>query len=283
MHGTISIGRLLLAATALVSFPAAAQNSQGTPSNGSHSGQPEKQFKFEVLSIRPITLPPGARQGIPDPTPNGFTTTVSLSSAVKFAYGPPGPIVMWLYLKSRNEPSWFYESYAIEARVSQADLKAWQNQSRDHELLRAALRAALKERCKLTLHEEPSQERIYELVIAKGGPKLKEAAADTAVPVGVKLDSGGATTGIGNGGWNYHGATMRDLALNLSLVSPGMPVRDRTGLTGRYDFVSPHVQIQPGEEPVYSYPVDSLGLKLKPSTENIPILVIDHAEKPTPN
>jgi len=209
MRGVFPLAAMSLAMAAFMSFSAAAQNSRG---------QAAKEFKFEVFSIRPISLPVGARRGIPDPTPNGFSTTANLSLAVKFAYGPPGPIWTWLYLKTRNEPSWFGQDYAIDARVSQADLKAWQNQSRDHELLRSALRAALRERCKLVIHEEPSQERIYELVVAKGGPKLKAAAA-SALPAGVKLESGGVMTGIGaqgNDGWNYHGATMLDLAQNLS-------------------------------------------------------------------
>jgi len=250
------------------------------------AGQPEKEFRFEVLSIRPVILPAGGRQGIADPTPNGFTTTANLSQALRFAYGPPGPMAMWMYLKTANEPSWFSDYYTFDARVSRRDLKAWQSQSKDNELLRAALRAALKERFKLALHEEPSQERIYELVVAKNGPKLKAPIADSAPPASMKLDSGAFLTWIGprgDDGWDFHGATMQDLALQLTRVSTVPPVRDRTGLTGRYDFKVLRVQLQPDEERVYSYPVDHLGLKLRPGTENIPILVIDHAERPTAN
>lgn len=278
-----------LAVAPFLSFSAAAQSSQGTPSiQYSHSGQPEKELKFEVLSIRPIRLPLGAMQGIPNPTPNGFfTTTANLWQLVVFAYGPPEPAWMWTSVKIDNEPSWFREYYAIDARVAQADLKAWQSQSSDHELLRSALRAALKERCKLAIHEQPSKERIYELVLAKAGPKLKAAAPGSTLPVGVKLESGGVMTGgIGASGrddWTFHGATMRDLALNLSRVSARIPVRDRTGLTGRYDFSVRPAQLEPDEERVYSYPVDHLGLRLRPGTENRPILVIDHVERPTPN
>ena len=266
-----------LAAAALLNSPASAQS------------QPEKEFRFEVFSIRP--MPPGqevGKQGIPDPTPDGFfTTRTTLQQAVTYAYGPPGLLIVSMNsVKMRNDPPWFADYYDINARVSQSDLKAWQNQSKDHELLRAAIRAALKERCNLALHEQPTQERTFELVLAKGGPKLKPADPNTPLPVGVKLRSGGVMTGIGDrgrDGWNYHGATVQDLADQLSSASPGIPVRDRTGLTGRYDFPSPHVQVPADEERVYSFPVDRLGLKLKPGTENRPILVIDHVEKPTPN
>lgn len=75
---------------------------------------------------------------------------------------------------------------------------------------------------------------------------------------------------------------MEDLAQNLGLVSGGIPVRDRTGLAGRYDFSVRRAQA-PDEDRVYSYPVEPLGLRLKAGTENRPILVIDHVERPTPN
>jgi uncharacterized protein (TIGR03435 family) len=279
---------MFLAGAAFWTLSAAAQSSQGTPSIQHSESGPEKDLKFEVLSIRSSRLPSGGVQGIPNPTPNGhFTTTANMWQMVVFAYGPPGPAWMWTSVKMDNEPGWFREYYAIDARVAQADLKAWQGQSGNHELLRFALRAALKERCKLAIHDRPSQERIYELVVAKGGPGLRAAAPGAALPVGVKLESGGVMTGgagaQGRDDWNFRGATMQDLAFQLSIVSPGTPVRDRTGLAGRYDFSVRRIELQPGDERVYSYPVDHLGLRLRPGKENRPILVIDHVEKPSPN
>jgi uncharacterized protein (TIGR03435 family) len=152
-------------------------------------------------------------------------------------------------------------------------------------LLHSALRAALKERFKLAAHEEPAHRTIFELVVAKWGSRLKPAAPDTALPVGVKLESGGVMTGIGPrgaDGWNFHAATMQDLADTMLQVFFDGPVRDRTGLTGRYDFQVPRVET-PGENRGYTYSVDDLGLQLKRGTENRPVLVIDHVERPTPN
>ncbi len=62
------------------------------------------------------------------------------------------------------------------------------------------------------------------------------------------------------------------------------PVYDRTSLTGRNDFQVPVVET-PGEggRVLYAYPISHLGLELKRGTENRPIVVIDHVEKPTPN
>ena len=75
---------------------------------------------------------------------------------------------------------------------------------------------------------------------------------------------------------------MEDLAWFLARL--GIPVRDRTGLNGRYDFVLQEIdQPERGEGGAYSYPVDHLGLKLKRGKESRPIWIIDHMEKPTAN
>ena len=54
----------------------------------------------------------------------------------------------------------------------------------------------------------------------------------------------------------------------FDIVSLGMPVRDMTGLTGRYDFTLKEVDLSPGEDRVFSYPLEQLGLKIRAGTEN---------------
>jgi uncharacterized protein (TIGR03435 family) len=278
-----------LLTAAVVNFSAVAQNSRGDDSGKSRSsGGAANEFKFEVLSIRPIQRVPGIDIGMTDPTPNGFSAKVLIYQVVLLAYGPPYPILRrdFLFTEVRNLPNWSGDVYAFDARVSQADLKAWQSQDKNHDLLRSALRAALKERFKLAVHEEPAQRTFYELVVAKRGPRLKPAAPGAILPVGEELQKGGVMTGIGPrgiDGWNFHGATMEDLAYLLTgIFPPDGPVRDRTGLTGRYDFQVPRVET-PGEDRGYAYSISNLGLELKRGTENRPIWVIDHVERPTPN
>jgi len=169
--------------------------------------------------------------------------------------------------------------------VSQADLKAWQNQSSEHELLSSAMRAALKERFNLAIHEQPAVGRTFELIVDKRGPRMKTATPDSTLPAGVKTPSGGVMVGKvladRKAEWDCHGVTMQDLASYLSKLS--LPVRDKTGLTGRYDFTLRQVDLSPDEDHVYRFPIDQLGLKLKPGTENRPNLVVDHLDKPKPN
>jgi uncharacterized protein (TIGR03435 family) len=246
--------------------------------------QPERDFRFEVLSIRPMT---GPGSGINTrPGPNGFSSRLTSYQAIMIAYGP-SDYQTWGTTELRNGPNWLGDFYDFNARVPQASLKAWQNQSNEHELLRSAMRAALKERFHLAIHEQPSTAKIYELVVGKGGPRLKATAPNSPLPVGAPLPSGGSGVGKqladGKTQWDYHAANMQDLAWFLTIASRGIPVRDRTGLTGRYDFTFRQVEISPDDEHVYGWPVDRLGLKIRPGVENRPILVIDHVEKPTPN
>jgi uncharacterized protein (TIGR03435 family) len=199
----------------------------------------------------------------------------------------PGDYTTWWSTQVLKAPGWINDFYDFNARVSQADLKAWQNQSSEHELLRSAMRAALKDRFKLAIHEQPSTGEMYELVVAKGGPRLKTANPNAPLPVGPKLPSGGIELvkqlPDGKTVCDYHGATMQDLAWFLTTASRGIPVHDKTGLPGRYDFTFRQVELSPDEDRVYSWPVDRLGLKVKPGTESRPVLVIDHIEKPTAN
>jgi uncharacterized protein (TIGR03435 family) len=277
-----------LTGAALLSLSAAAQSNQGNRLIAdSHSARIESEIKFEVLSLRPVR-PGSDLSSNSAPSPNGFRARLSIWQAIQLAYAPEFDLVSG-FREMRNQPNWSGDFYDIEARVSNADLAAWQHQSSRHELLRAAMRAALKDRCKLAVHEQPSKGPNLELVIGTRGPLLKPAAPVAADLVGSKLPSGGVCVGTRSKGQkevlHCYGATMGDLVWFLGHVSRVTPIRDRTNLTGRYDFTLQEIDepSQRESDAVDNYPIDHLGLKLKPGTESRPILVIDHIEKPTAN
>lgn len=266
---------LALLALAILSLSAAAQTRQGSLS---------REIQFEVVSIRPVNLSVNLSMNT-RPLPNGFDSRLSLWQAIMVAYGPLN-YVNWGSVEILKAPSWIGDFYDIRARVSQADLKVWQGQSKEQELLRSAMRAALKDRCKLVIREQPAKADIFELVVGKRGPRLKAAVPGQAHPSGMQLPSGGVlvqTVDNGKQVKTYYGATMQDLADFLSIMSGRTPVRDRTALTGRYDFTIQQLPLLADENHVYSYSVEHLGLQVKMGTENRPMLVIDHIEKPTPN
>lgn len=63
----------------------------------------------------------------------------------------------------------------------------------------AMLQALLIERFKLTFHKENREHPVYALEVAKGGPKLKEAAPDADSPPKAEAESGRGGITIGTG------------------------------------------------------------------------------------
>jgi uncharacterized protein (TIGR03435 family) len=308
---------------------------------------PPKDFHFEVLSIRPVDVasPYGtARFGAMNPDPNGFRSVLSVMQMVMFSY-VSADSGAWGSVKVLNLPAWQGQFYDIAAKVSQADLTAWQHQGPEQELLRAAMRTALRERCKLAIHEQPSTGDIFELVVAKGGARLMPtAAANDPRPPGLtesdrpagggltqstdknrpakilwdkrpggmfvaqtvengknvktfyeNLPGGGvlrtrqegtAKENEENGGrvTTFYNATVQDLVYYLGRVAGGaIPVRDKTRLTGRYDFTITNRPRDPDENEIYRYSLKHLGLEIKRGTEQRAALVVDHIERPSPN
>jgi uncharacterized protein (TIGR03435 family) len=246
----------------------------------------QREVKFEILSLRPVK--PGVVLSQNDrPAMNGYRATLSIWQTITLAYTDDDSVT-WGATQIKNAPNWLGDFYDIDARVSQADLQAWQHQSSKQELLRSAMRAALQDRCKLAIHEEPSQAEMLELIVAKGGPRLKPAAPGATLPAGgAKLPSGGVAIGERPGGrtvWHYYSASMGDLVQFLKIISNRRSIYDKTGLTGRYDFTFQQIS-EParGDEAIDNFPIDRLGLKLRPGRESRPILVIDHIEKPSAN
>jgi uncharacterized protein (TIGR03435 family) len=269
-----SLAAMLLAGMVLLGSSAPAQSGAAS------------EFKFEVLSLRPIQ--PGAALSLTTaPTPNGYVGRMSVWQMIMLAHVSVN-YTEWAATEMLNPPKWVGEFYDIDARVSQADLKAWQSQSQQRELLRAAMRAALKERCKLELHRQPSEAPNWELVVGKNGPRLKTAAPDFAAPPRTMTFPGGGvmvqTVAAGKQVKDFRGATMADLIWFLNVLSTGVPVRDKTNLTGRYDFTLREVDPLTDDRSALSkYPLDELGLRLRAGKENRPMLVIDHIEKPSAN
>jgi uncharacterized protein (TIGR03435 family) len=63
------------------------------------------------------------------------------------------------------------------------------------------------------------------------------------------------------------------------------PVLDQTELTASFDYKAPDVKVEQEQDFEGSFPtfIQDVGLKLTPSKGPVETLVIDHAEKPSPN
>jgi uncharacterized protein (TIGR03435 family) len=199
-------------------------------------------------------------------------------------------------------PSWVKENlWDIEARSEGTPTRAQ---------LRLMMQSLLKTRFKLAVHYENRERPVYALTLLKPdqlGPALKRHTSQKSCSTTRSTDAGAARDDdkeplycVGQM-WGDHGqvnyaisdVSMDEAATFLGQnLSSDRSVVNRTGLSGRYDI---HIAVDSpptlsGME-LHEYLLDrfrdaiqkQLGLKLVPTTAEVPRLVVDHIEKPSPN
>jgi len=259
---------------------------------------PQKPLAFEVVSIHPSK--PGVNKGMYWQTqPDGYHVTgQSLRSTILMAWFPQG-LAYWGPDRLKGGQSWLDDPYDIDARVSEADLAAWQNQGAaldQKPMLTAMLKAMLADRCKLAVHSVPGQIQGSTLELAPSGAKLTPTPPDEKLPPGFPFPDGATMvykTREDKPLLNFYGAGMTDFVQYLSMQSMGHPVTDHTGLTGRFDFTLAWLSTDPDERPGITESSDpdplahwnfaALGLRRQPAKLPADTLVIDHIEKPSEN
>jgi uncharacterized protein (TIGR03435 family) len=148
-------------------------------------------------------------------------------------------------------------------------------------MLQAMLQNALADRCKMAVHRVPTLIDGYALVIAKQGlnrKNLVESKPDGVIPDRAQRIPLDGRLAPGDPVLHFYQTSMAALIVQLSLR---VPIEDRTGLPGKYDFDLTRLGIE--GVPASDWDLAPLGLKLimtKIPSENI---VIDHIERPSPN
>ena len=144
------------------------------------------------------------------------------------------------------------------------------------------LRNFLTDEFRLKTHFEKKEQPIYELVVAKGGTKLKPS------------EGGPASGRVTSRGLEIRHQTMQEFASALFCLTCTRQAADRlvidnTGLNGYYDLTlnwSPsNIQsnaIDAGPS-IFTALEEQLGLKLQPTKASVDFLVIDQAERPAGN
>jgi len=181
-----------------------------------------------------------------------------------------------------SAPGWMEsERFTVNARVPAATTP---------EQLRLMQQRLLGERFHLTYHHEEKEMSRCELVVAKGGPRLKSHMREETDTD--SRERGATVTPDGRINARYSDLSMAGFAGILSRQIH-LPVTDGTGLKGTFDFTLTWVMDQ--GEPIASPDADSgptifsalqaqLGLKLEQKKGPVDLLVIDHADKvPTEN
>ena len=146
--------------------------------------------------------------------------------------------------------------------------------------LQPMLVSLLAERFKLKLHNSTKEMFGYALGLAKGGPKLTPSA---------ETEEQFDTFCLDHKGIRGQAISMPTFARFVAgkLYEVGV---DQTGLTGLYDFdVKWTIEKDPDTDPRNALRatviegLQKLGLRFTPKKVTVPILVIDHAEKPDEN
>jgi uncharacterized protein (TIGR03435 family) len=212
------------------------------------SGQ--SKLTFEVASVRPAAPLSGVealifqQRGGPESADPGQIsyTNIPLQRLVMMAYGISEPYEI-------SAPGWLDdERYDVVAKLDPSS-------TRDQ--LKVMLQNLLAERFGMTIHHETKNLSIYELVIAKGGSKVKEvietlspssAPADTAGRGATDVDANGlrqrapgqiglSMIRLGGPSTRFSARQQPISALTQVLQNPlGRTVVDGTGLRGKYDF-----------------------------------------------
>jgi uncharacterized protein (TIGR03435 family) len=225
---------------------------------------------FEVASIKPAavsrTVHEGGNRARIEYSPDSLTMrNVALTDCIQWAYRVE-------YYQFPQLQSLDSTSYDILAKAS-GPVPLSQ--------LRLMLQQLLADRFKLTLHHETKEIPVYELTVAKGGPKLPDPRpAD---------DHHGVENlpRIQDGSFLFQESSMPEFAAKLSqLYGIDRPVVDKTGITGYYDIVfkgAAAAQRQPDGPSLYTLIQEQLGLKLVAAKGPMDVIVIDRAEKPSAN
>lgn len=176
-------------------------------------------------------------------------------------------------------PGWAEtDRYDLMAEMDLERLEAFKTLP-THEQLRQQrlmMQAVLADRYQLKAHLETREMPIYELIVAPGGPKLREKV----------LEARSGASFFTPRDWTING-TMNDLASKLAGPTGGVVI-DKTGLgtkTFNYDlkWTSDSQSGLAGGAPSISKALEEqLGLKLVSATDQVKVLIIDHIEKPTP-
>lgn len=232
-----------------------------------------KSSVFDVASVRPSrdTVGPDYNNQITW-TRTGFTArNVTLRRLIAEAWN--------VQLNQVLGPGWIdHSEYDVIARTTEGSTK---------EQVAPMIKNLLVERFRLKEHSETRTMRVYELGIAKTGPKIRPITDGESVKTAP--------------GFHFHGG-MRQfadlLAVQFSIPAPENPnvparaggppplVVDKTGLEGVFDF---SVNMQP-ELNTDSFTAwqraleDQLGLRINSQKGDVAVVVVDDAAKiPTEN
>ena len=274
-----------------------APNGPGIPLNLNHvpedAAWPIAQFaplmakdahpKFDVLTVKP-SRPDEGRGGPRFSGHETMWTAYTVEAIIGLGYSLHANQLV-------GEPDWFktdrWDVVGVPDTPGRPSPPQFDELS--HDLL--ATRFGMK------FHMEQRELSAYVITVAKGGPKLLPTASGPTDSGQIGLAYGSVASAT------IHNMTVTNFAKWFQTDVLDRPVIDRTGLTGYYDFTlkwtpdeSQFLQRRAGAPPPPPPPdgvavepalneaaEQQLGLKIERMKTMVPVMVIDHAEKPGAN
>jgi uncharacterized protein (TIGR03435 family) len=259
---------------------------------------------FEVATIKPSSV-----IGPIDSSPGRFIAAGQpLKGLLTYAYRMKDYQIV-------GGPNWMStDRWEIQAKVPDGvivprpkNMEELEKALRSPNPIALMLQSLLEERFQLKMHLDTRELPIYELAIAKGGPKLILADDQSPIVFGTepvlpqRLPNG--LPALERGGYNVRGGVGgkrsfqgRAIALwqlvNIFVGDLGRPVVDKTNLKGLYDvkfeWAPQNLQAVPEAAPALASLLstaiqEQLGLKLESTKGPVEVIVVDSAQKPSEN
>lgn len=267
--------------------------------------QPAQNLAFEAASVKLHDPSDTTTFALPTALPGGrFVSRAPLMYLIGYAYKlPVNPSVRLTGIPNSLRA----KTYDIEAIST---LPAGLSIEARNDRMRLMVQTLLADRFKMAMHRESKEMPVYELVVAKGGPKLQRSDIDEKDCPEPSLNSpvlpSHATPMSDvchaiNGG---RGRGLHAIAVNMSDVAgfvenwTDRPLLDKTGLTGLYRIQTqgwlpmnstapPTGKMDDGTDaadaPSVYQMFAKLGLKMEAQTDKVDVNVVDHIEEPSEN
>jgi bla regulator protein BlaR1 len=253
----------------------------------------ERKPEFDVVDVKLNTtgardlgsgkiLPSGQFQGI----------NIPLVAIIQFAYGVRAEAIV-------GAPNWVNQDrYDVIGKgpAVGSERTFWPNMTLlfltressgslpyQDETFRLMVQSLLADRFKMAAHTDQKPTDIFALVVSRGGSKM-QPAADSSIPGDcLKTNDGVIHAACKN-------MNMADLARMLPSFAPAYVDRqvvDFTGIKGGYDFrldwVGKGVAEQQGGMTLPAALEKATGLRLEERKQPMPVVIIDHIERPSEN
>jgi uncharacterized protein (TIGR03435 family) len=268
----------------VLAFSIAAVTTAAQTSKSNGEGTVATAAPFDVVSIKPDKS--GSQNMSWMHREASFeATNITLRGLVADAYGIRYNLISGL-------PGWAdSELFDVDAKIVDPDMEQLKKLTSKQKNARLVM--ILADRFNLKAHLETKTVPVYELVVAKNGPKFRQgdpalSAADLS-KLGEKPTDG--SLWMNGDELTAKGVSMESLARHLEGLA-GRPIFDKTGITGKYDLHLKWRIEQTNDSsgdaagvaaPIFGALQEQLGLKLQAAKGQVDSLVVDHVEQPTGN